>query len=48
MTLNNLGPILDTNLGIEKQGDFICKSCYYPIRNIGLIQNYRIMRNARL
>ena len=36
----NLGLILDITLGIEKQVNYICKSCYYQIRNIGLIRKY--------
>jgi len=36
----NLGLILDNTLGMEKQVNTICKSCYYQIRNIGLIRKY--------
>jgi len=32
--------ILDNTLGIVKQVNYICKSCYYQIRNIGLIRKY--------
>ena len=30
--------ILDNALGMAKQVNYICKSCYYQIRNIGLIR----------
>jgi len=32
--------ILDNIRGMEKQVNSICKSCYYEIRNIGLIRKY--------
>jgi len=35
MPVRNLGPILDITLGMEKQLNIICESCYYQIRNIG-------------
>ena len=40
MSVRNLGFILDNTLEIEKQVNSICKSCYYQIRNIGLICKY--------
>jgi len=40
MSARNLGLILDNTLGMEKQVNFICNSCYYQIRNIGLIRKY--------
>ena len=40
MSVRNLGLILDNTLGMEKQVNSICKSCYYLIRNIGLIHKY--------
>ena len=40
MFIRNLGLILDNTLGMEKQVNSICKSCYYQIRNIGLIHKY--------
>jgi len=40
MSVRNLGFILDNTLGMEKQVISICKSCYYQIRNIGLICKY--------
>jgi len=40
MSIRNLGNILDNTLGIEKQVNSISKSCYYQIRNIGLIHKY--------
>ena len=40
MSVRNLGLILDNTLGMEKQVNSICKSCYYQIRNIGLIRKY--------
>ena len=32
--LRNLGLILDSTIGMEKQVNYICKSCYYQIRTI--------------
>ena len=32
--------MLDNTLGMEKQVNYICKSCYYQIRNIGLFRKY--------
>ena len=29
MSVRNLGLILDNTLGMEKQVNYICKSCYY-------------------
>ena len=40
VSVTNLELILDNTLGMEKQVNSICKSCYYQIRNIGLIRNY--------
>jgi len=40
MSMRNLGLILDNTLGMEKQVNYICKSCYYQIRNIRLIRKY--------
>jgi len=40
MSVNNLGLILNNTLGMENQVNSICKSCYYQIRNIGLIRKY--------
>jgi len=40
MSVRNLGLILDNTLGMEKQVNYICKSCYYQIINIGLIPKY--------
>ena len=40
ISVKNLGLILDNTLGMEKQVNSICKSCYYQIRNIGLIRKY--------
>ena len=37
MSVRNLWLILYNTLGMEKQLNYICKSCYYQIRNIGLI-----------
>ena len=37
MSVRHLGLMLDNTLGMEKQVNYICKSCYYQIRNIGLI-----------
>ena len=37
MSVRNLGLILDNILGMEKQVNSICKSCYYQIQKIGLI-----------
>ncbi len=34
-SLSNLGITLDNSLGMEKQVNAICKSCYYQIRCIG-------------
>jgi len=42
MSVRNLGLMLDNTLGMEKQVNYICKSCYYQIRNIGII-----LKNAR-
>ena len=41
MFVRKLGLILDNTRGMEKQVNSICKSCYYKIRNIGLIRKYR-------
>jgi len=40
ISVRNLGLTLDNTLGMEKQVNFIYKSCYYQIRNIGLIGKY--------
>jgi len=40
MSVRKLGLILNTTLEMEKQVNYICKSCYYQIRNIGLIHKY--------
>jgi len=40
MSVRNLRLILDNTLGMEKQMNFIYKSFYYQIRNIGLIRKY--------
>jgi len=32
MSVRNLGLILDNTLGMEKQVNSICKSCYYQIK----------------
>jgi len=40
MSVRYLGLILDNTLGMEKQVNSICKSCYYQIRNKGLISKY--------
>ena len=40
MSVSNLGLILNNTVGMEKQMNYICKSCYYQIRNIGLIRKY--------
>ena len=40
MSVRNLGLILDNTLGMEKQVNSICKSCYYQIRNIRVICMY--------
>ena len=40
MSVRNLELILDNTLGTEKQVNFIIKSCYYQIRNIGPIRKY--------
>jgi len=40
MSVRNLGLILDNTLGMEKQMNYVYKSCYYQIRNIGLIRKY--------
>ena len=40
MSIRNQGLILDNTLGMEKQVNYKCKSCYYQIRNIGLICKY--------
>jgi len=40
MSVRNLRLKLDNTLGIEKQVNSIYKSCYYQIRNIGLIRKY--------
>jgi len=40
MSVRNLGLTLDNTLGMEKQVNYICKSCYYQIRNISLIRKY--------
>ena len=40
MFVRIIGIMLDNNLGTEKQVKSICKSCYYQIRNIGLIRKY--------
>jgi len=40
MSVKNIGLILDNTLGIEKQVNYICKSSYYQIRNIGIIRKY--------
>ena len=36
-SVENLGIISDNTLAKEKQVNYICKSCYYQIRNVGLI-----------
>jgi len=38
MSVRNLGLMLYNTLGMEKQMNSICNSCYYPIRNIGFIR----------
>jgi len=48
MSVRNLGLILDNTLGMEKQVNSICKSCYYQIINIGLICKYIMMRQTKL
>ena len=40
MPVRNLGLLLDNTLRMEKQANSICKSCYYQIRNTGLIHMY--------
>ena len=40
MSVRKLELIMDNTLGMEKQVNSICKSCYYQIRNIGLISKY--------
>ena len=40
MSVRNLTLILDNTLGTEKQVNSACKSCYYQIRNMGLIRKY--------
>jgi len=40
MSVRNLGLILDNTLGMEKRVNYLYKSCYYQIRNIGLICKY--------
>ena len=40
MSVRNPGFILDNTIGLEKQMNFICKSCYYQIINTGLIRKY--------
>jgi len=40
MSVRNLGLLLDNTLGMEKQVNYIYKSCYYKIRNIGFIRKY--------
>jgi len=37
MFVKNIRLILDNTLGMQKQVNSICNSCYYQIRNIGLI-----------
>ena len=39
MSVRHLNPVLDNNLGVEKEVNSICKSCYHQIRIIGLIHN---------
>jgi len=40
MCVRNIWLLLDNTLGMEKKVNYICKSCYYKIRNIGLIRKY--------
>ena len=40
MSVRKIGCILDNTLGMEEQVNYICKSCYYQIINIGLIHKY--------
>jgi len=40
MSSRNLGLILDNILGVEKRVNFISMTCYYQIRNMGLICKY--------
>jgi len=40
ISVRNLGLILDNTLGMEKKVNYLCKSCYYQIKNIGLIHKY--------
>ena len=40
MSVSNLRLILDNTLGMEKQVNPICKSCYYQIRNMRLFRKY--------
>jgi len=40
MSVRNLGLVLDNILGMVKQVNYIFKSCYYQIRNNGLIRKY--------
>jgi len=40
MSARNLGLILHNTLGMEKQVNSICKTCYYQIQNIGLIPKH--------
>ena len=40
MPARNLGLILGNTLGMKKQVNYICKSCYCQMRNIGLIRKY--------
>ena len=40
MSVRNLELILDNTLGMEKQVNSTWKSCYFRIRNMGLIYRY--------
>ena len=40
LSVKNLGFILDNTLGIEKQMNYRCKSCYFEIRNIFIFRKY--------
>ena len=40
MYVRNLGLILDATLEMEKRVNYICKSCYYQIGNIGFTDKY--------
>ena len=44
----NLDPVLDSAIGMEKHANSKCKSCYYRIRNWGLIHKCKIGKTFKI